>query len=57
MTFVAILQSGQIDNPWSWVIAGYLIGYGSMLGLTGWLWVRLNRVNAELDKTNAGRET
>jgi len=43
-----ILQT--IENEWSWVIAGYVIVYGAMFGLTGWLWTRLNRVRRRLDQ-------
>ncbi len=46
---LAVLQAAQIDNPWSWVIAGYTIVYGAMFGLTAWLWMRLNRVRRQLD--------
>lgn len=47
---LGLAQAATIENPWSWVIAGYTIVYGSMFALTGWLWVRLNRVRRELDQ-------
>ncbi len=42
-------ETAQIANPWSWVVAGYTIVYGAMFGLTGWLWMRLNRIQRQLD--------
>ncbi|NND13293.1 MAG: hypothetical protein HKO10_04960 [Acidimicrobiia bacterium] len=49
LALTQLTEAAQIDNPWSWVVAGYTIVYGAMFGLTGWLWIRLSRIQRQLD--------